>query len=156
MVFFRATCQMTPNPNTPPSNSIVVLWNPVPTTVSRFSPSTSQDNPYFTQQAGKARWTLSEAEDERGAGLWVWGLFEEPLYPFLLLQVNNLEIVRYFHAAHRVRVVRRSKKKQRPAGASVRLCVDSTRFVTLMKSRFRPLPEACTLLRARFYVDFLP
>ncbi|CAN0441985.1 unnamed protein product, partial [Ectocarpus sp. 13 AM-2016] len=48
--------------------------------------------PYFTQQAGKARWTLSEAEDTRGAGLWVWGLFKDPLYPFLLLQVNNLEI----------------------------------------------------------------
>ncbi|CAN0451057.1 unnamed protein product, partial [Ectocarpus sp. 12 AP-2014] len=52
-----------------------------------------EDNPYFTQQAGKARWTLSEAEDTRGAGLWVWGLFKDPLYPFLLLQVNNLEIV---------------------------------------------------------------
>ncbi|CAM9173402.1 unnamed protein product [Ectocarpus sp. 6 AP-2014] len=51
-----------------------------------------EDNPYFTQQAGKARWTLSEAEDTRGAGLWVWGLFKDPLYPFLLLQVNNLEI----------------------------------------------------------------
>lgn len=52
-----------------------------------------QDNPCFTQQAGKARWTLSEAEDTRGAGLWVWGLFKDPLYPFLLLQMNNLEIV---------------------------------------------------------------
>lgn len=55
-----------------------------------------QDNPSFTQQAGKARWTLSEAEDTRGAGLWVWGLFKDPLYPFLLLQVNNLEIVSVF------------------------------------------------------------
>lgn len=55
-----------------------------------------QDNPYFTQQGGKARWTLSEAEDKRGAGLWVWGLFKDPLYPFLLLQVNNLEIVSVF------------------------------------------------------------
>ena len=52
-----------------------------------------QDNPCFTRQAGKARWTLSEAEDTRGAGLWVWGLFKDPLYPFLLLQVNNEEIV---------------------------------------------------------------
>ncbi|CAM9193316.1 unnamed protein product [Scytosiphon promiscuus] len=51
-----------------------------------------EDNPCFTQQAGKARWTLSEAEDTRGAGLWVWGLFKDPLYPFLLLQMNNLEI----------------------------------------------------------------
>lgn len=57
---------------------------------TRFPP---QDNPCFTQQAGKARWTLSEAEDERGAGLWVWGLFKDPLYPFLLLQMDNLGIV---------------------------------------------------------------
>ncbi|CAM9498778.1 unnamed protein product, partial [Laminaria digitata] len=52
-----------------------------------------EDNPCFGQQAGKARWTLSEEEDKRGAGLWVWGLFEDPLYPFLLLQLDNLEIV---------------------------------------------------------------
>lgn len=56
-------------------------------------PLSLQDNPYFGQQKGKARWTLSEEEDKRGAGLWVWGLFKDPLYPFLLLQVDNLEIV---------------------------------------------------------------
>lgn len=53
-----------------------------------------QDCPYFVQQPGKARWILSEGEDRRSAGLWIWGLFEEPLYPFLLLQMQNLEIVR--------------------------------------------------------------
>lgn len=54
----------------------------------------SQDNPYFVQQARKARWTLSEGEETRSAGLWIWGLFNEPLYPYLLLQMQNLEIVR--------------------------------------------------------------
>lgn len=53
-----------------------------------------QDCPYFLQQPGKTRWILSEGEDRRSAGFWIWGLFEEPLYPFLLLQMQNLEIVR--------------------------------------------------------------
>ena len=29
------------------------------------------------------RWTLSEDKDDRKDGLWVWGLFREPNYPFL-------------------------------------------------------------------------
>ena len=29
------------------------------------------------------RWTLSEDRAERKDGLWIWGLFEEPKYPFL-------------------------------------------------------------------------
>jgi len=33
-----------------------------------------------------SRWQLSEDPSERKDGLWVWGLFKEPLYPFLLLQ----------------------------------------------------------------------
>jgi hypothetical protein len=28
-------------------------------------------------------WTLSEDKNDRKDGLWVWGLFEEPKYPFL-------------------------------------------------------------------------
>ncbi|CAN0224731.1 unnamed protein product, partial [Discosporangium mesarthrocarpum] len=51
-----------------------------------------EDNPSIPKQGKTARWTLSEAPDERKGGLWVWGLFKEPLYPFLLLQLENLEI----------------------------------------------------------------
>ena len=29
------------------------------------------------------RWTLSEDRDDRKDGLWIWGLFREPNYPFL-------------------------------------------------------------------------
>lgn len=32
------------------------------------------------------RWTLSEDPEDRKDSLWIWGLFKEPLYPFLLLQ----------------------------------------------------------------------
>lgn len=37
----------------------------------------------------KSRWLLSEDPNERKDGLWVWGLFKEPLYPFLLLQLET-------------------------------------------------------------------
>lgn len=37
----------------------------------------------------KSRWQLSEDPEDRKDGLWVWGLFQEPLYPFLLLQLET-------------------------------------------------------------------
>ena len=36
-----------------------------------------------------SRWLLSEDPEERKDGLWVWGLFKEPLYPFMLLQLET-------------------------------------------------------------------
>jgi len=37
----------------------------------------------------KSRWQLSEDPEDRKDGLWVWGLFKEPLYPFMLLQLET-------------------------------------------------------------------
>lgn len=37
-------------------------------------------------------WKLSEDPNERKDGLWVWGLFKEPLYPFLLLQMKTEKV----------------------------------------------------------------
>lgn len=37
----------------------------------------------------KGYWKLSEDPNDRKDGLWIWGLFEEPLYPFLLLQIET-------------------------------------------------------------------
>ena len=37
----------------------------------------------------RTRWFLSEDPDDRKDGLWVWGLFKEPLYPFLLLKLET-------------------------------------------------------------------
>lgn len=34
------------------------------------------------------RWTLSEDKNDRKDGLWVWGLFEEPKYPFLYFNLG--------------------------------------------------------------------
>jgi hypothetical protein len=39
-----------------------------------------------------SRWLLSEDPNDRKDGLWVWGLFKEPLYPFLLLQLQTASI----------------------------------------------------------------
>jgi len=38
------------------------------------------------------RWKLSEDPDDRKDGLWVWGLFKEPLYPFMLLELETKEL----------------------------------------------------------------
>ena len=37
-------------------------------------------------------WKLSEDPEDKKDGLWVWGLFEEPLYPFLLLSLDSEQI----------------------------------------------------------------
>jgi len=34
------------------------------------------------------RWQLSEDPEDRGDSLWIWGLFKEPLYPFILFELN--------------------------------------------------------------------
>ena len=33
-------------------------------------------------------WTLSEDKDDRKDGLWIWGLFEEPKYPYLYFNMD--------------------------------------------------------------------
>lgn len=46
--------------------------------------------PQFT--VTNARWILSEDPEDRKDSLWIWGLFKDPLYPFLLLQMEVEEI----------------------------------------------------------------
>jgi hypothetical protein len=40
----------------------------------------------------KGRWKLSEDPNDRKDGLWVWGLFKEPLYPFMLLELETAKL----------------------------------------------------------------
>jgi len=35
-----------------------------------------------------AKWTLSEDKNDRKWGLWIWGLFEEPLYPYIYFSLG--------------------------------------------------------------------
>lgn len=39
-----------------------------------------------------SRWKLSEDPDDPKDGLWIWGLFKEPLYPFMLMQMETKEL----------------------------------------------------------------
>lgn len=39
----------------------------------------------------KARWLLSEDPEDRKDSLWIWGLFSDPLYPFLLFELELTE-----------------------------------------------------------------
>jgi len=34
------------------------------------------------------RWTLSEDPEDRKDSLWIWGLFSEPLYPFIIFEMD--------------------------------------------------------------------
>merc|ERR1712192_40664 len=52
--------------------------------------NSSEDNIQYLIVNG-GRWQLSEDPDDRKDGLWVWGLFKEPLYPYLLLQIQTQE-----------------------------------------------------------------
>mmetsp|Transcript_30513 Transcript_30513/g.93302 ORF Transcript_30513/g.93302 Transcript_30513/m.93302 type:complete len:203 (-) Transcript_30513:330-938(-) len=38
------------------------------------------------------RWMLSEDPEDRKDSLWIWGLFKEPLYPFILFSLPCAEI----------------------------------------------------------------
>jgi len=95
-----------------------ILLNGVPTTGGRKVDQIFSVNAHFIEEEGyeppqgfikqivsdesgenkgglkitKSRWILSEDPNERKDGLWVWGLFKEPLYPFMLLQLESEEI----------------------------------------------------------------
>mmetsp|Transcript_11530 Transcript_11530/g.25286 ORF Transcript_11530/g.25286 Transcript_11530/m.25286 type:complete len:244 (-) Transcript_11530:268-999(-) len=43
-------------------------------------------------EVSNSRWKLSEDPDDPKDGLWIWGLFKEPLYPFMLFQMETKEL----------------------------------------------------------------
>lgn len=40
------------------------------------------------KEGARTRWQLSEDPDDRKDGLWVWGLFAQPLYPFIRFELD--------------------------------------------------------------------
>ncbi|KAL7551429.1 hypothetical protein ACHAWF_014623 [Thalassiosira exigua] len=46
----------------------------------------------MTLEVKSSYWKLSEDPDDPKDGLWVWGLFKEPLYPYMLLQMETEEL----------------------------------------------------------------
>jgi len=59
-------------------------------TVDEVEKISLPSNSQMTVRSG--RWTLSEDPNDRKDSLWIWGLFKEPLYPFMLLQFEVEEI----------------------------------------------------------------
>lgn len=72
----------------PPQGTIQVLEKDEDGEVEESSSSKSSN----LLLKAKGRWTLSEDPDDRKDSLWIWGLFKEPLYPFLLLTLETPEI----------------------------------------------------------------
>jgi hypothetical protein len=62
------------------------------TSATDISSSSSSSGSNRCLQIGKSRWILSEDPNDRKDGLWVWGLFKEPLYPYMLLSFETLPI----------------------------------------------------------------
>ncbi|KAL3803832.1 hypothetical protein HJC23_003994 [Cyclotella cryptica] len=59
-----------------------------------FQPSkdvSRTEDDIISLEISKSRWTLSEDPNDKKDGLWIWGLFKEPLYPFMLLQLETKE-----------------------------------------------------------------
>lgn len=63
---------------------------PQGTFVQQQLSTTSSDNNRL--RITSSRWKLSEDPDDRRDSLWIWGLFKEPLYPFMLLQIETATI----------------------------------------------------------------
>lgn len=55
--------------------------------ITQILPSDSDEVPYLKVTNG--RWQLSEDPEDRKDGLWIWGLFKEPLYPYMLLTIET-------------------------------------------------------------------
>ena len=64
----------------PPQGIVKQIVNVLPDQENSVGPSLKIE---------KSRWQLSEDPNERKDGLWIWGLFSEPLYPFLLLSIET-------------------------------------------------------------------
>ena len=54
-------------------------------------PSKSEENG-MSFEISNSYWKLSEDPNDPKDGLWIWGLFKEPLYPFMLLQIETKEL----------------------------------------------------------------
>lgn len=66
----------------PPQGSVKQIF---PNNIEDTSPNVQ----YLKVTSG--RWQLSEDPEDRKDGLWIWGLFKEPQYPFMLLQIETEE-----------------------------------------------------------------
>ena len=61
-----------------------------------FVPQTAEKDDTVTRRSmriAQSRWKLSEDPNDRKDGLWVWGLFKEPQYPYMLFSFETFPIL---------------------------------------------------------------
>ncbi len=64
-------------------------YEPPQGTLVQLKTTQDESTDMSAPQMVTSRWKLSEDPNERRDSFWVWGLFEEPLYPFLLLEIQT-------------------------------------------------------------------
>ncbi|KAK1747294.1 F-box only protein [Skeletonema marinoi] len=62
------------------------------TSLTSSNKSEDGSDEVLSLEISSSRWKLSEDPDDPKDGLWIWGLFKEPLYPFMLLQMETKEL----------------------------------------------------------------
>ena len=67
-------------------------YEPPQGTVRQIQMDSESDDDSNKLKIVSSRWQLSEDPEDRKDGLWIWGLFKEPLYPFMLLQLETSSI----------------------------------------------------------------
>jgi hypothetical protein len=76
----------------PPQGTFVQQPSTTSTETAIASAASSNSNDSSNMQIASSRWILSEDPNDRKDGLWIWGLFQQPLYPYLLLSLETKPI----------------------------------------------------------------
>jgi hypothetical protein len=79
----------------PPQGTFVQQQNSMTGAASTSATATNETTATTTStgmQIKSSRWILSEDPNDRKDGLWIWGLFQQPLYPFMLLSLETQPI----------------------------------------------------------------
>ena len=85
----------------PQGNLVQVLAATVTASIDEKTETTRDDNDESSSSSSSSMqmrlisgsWKLSEDPEDQKDGLWIWGLFKEPRYPYLLLQMEIDSIV---------------------------------------------------------------
>ena len=68
------------------------LFKPTAKEVSLSEDGKDSASNTMALEVTNSRWKLSEDPNDPKDGLWIWGLFKEPQYPFMLLQMETSEL----------------------------------------------------------------
>lgn len=84
--------QFIPEENYEPPQGSFVQQASTSSTETAIAAAASTNINDSSMQIASSRWILSEDPNDRKDGLWIWGLFQQPLYPYLLLSLETKPI----------------------------------------------------------------